>query len=333
MSGADAVPVALISEADRLPGRERIEARAAAAGWELCYFDAETEPAPGVLARTRFFVPPLPHRFGATTRELFGKLPALELVQLLSAGIDHVTALLPAGVALCNAAGVRDRGVAELALGLILMQRRDLGWHTARTAAGGWERDAISPGLNGGRVLIVGYGRIGAELRRHLAPFDVEVEGVATAARVAHDGTVVHPLERLPELVGAADVVVLTLPLTAQTRGLVDAGLLARMKEGSLLVNVARGPIVDTGSLLAATASGRIRAALDVTDPEPLPPDHPLRTVPDVLITSHIGGNSYYGDALETELVEAQFARYLVGEPLRNLVVAAAGAASPIGAA
>ncbi len=325
MRAADSAPVILVSEADRLPGRERIEARAAAAGWELRYFDAVTEPDPAVLERTRVFVPPLPHRFGGTTRGLFGRLPALELVQLLSAGVDHVMPLVPAGVALCNAAGVRDRGVAELALGLILMQRRDLGWHTARTVAGAWERDAISPGLNGARVLIVGYGRIGAELRRHLAPFDVEVEGVATTARVAPDGTTVHALESLPALVGTADVVVLTLPLTERTRGLVDADLLARMREGSLLVNLARGAIVDTNALLAAATSGRVRAALDVTDPEPLPAAHPLRTAPGVLITSHIGGNSRYGDALETELVETQFARYLTGEPLRNLVTPAAG--------
>jgi len=313
-----------------LPGLERIEARARAANWEVHYFDAVHEPDGTVLSRTRFFVPPLPHRFGEVTRGLFGKLPALELVQLLSAGVDHVTALMPPGAALCNAAGVRDRAVAELALGLILMQRRDLAWHTERTAAGAWERDVISPGLNGGRVLIVGYGRIGAELRRHLVPFDVDVQGVATSARVEADGTVVHAFSDLSELVCSADVVVLTLPLTTTTRGLFDAQLLARMKDGALLVNVARGPIVDTDALCAEAESGRLRVALDVTDPEPLPSDHPLRTAPGVLITSHIGGNSEYGDALETRLVESQLTRYLAGEPLRNVITPATGAESAV---
>jgi len=320
MTGPTAPPVLLLSERERLPDHERIATRAAGAGWETHYFDAEHEPPARVLERTRFYVPPLPHHFGETTRGLFARLPTLEVVQLLSAGVDHVVGLVPDHAVLCNAAGVRDRSVAELALGLILMQRRDLGWHTRRTAEGAWERDAISPGLNGSRVLIVGYGRIGAAIRRHLAPFDVEIEGVATSPRREADGTEVYGFEKLAELVPGADVVVLTLPLTATTRGLVDADFLGRMKPGSLLVNVARGPIVDTAALVEAAGTGRIRAALDVTDPEPLPAEHPLRGMPGVLVTSHIGGNSHYGDTQETALVDLQFARHLAGEPLHHVI-------------
>jgi phosphoglycerate dehydrogenase-like enzyme len=131
----------------------------------------------------------------------------------------------------------------------------------------------------------------------------------------------VHGVEELPRLLPDADVVVLIVPLTEQTRGLVDAGFLAAMRDGALLVNAARGPVADTAALTAALAGGRISAALDVTDPEPLPGDHPLWRMPNVLITPHVGGSVRGLLPRAYRLVGEQLRRYAAGRPLANHVV------------
>jgi hypothetical protein len=164
-------------------------------------------------------------------------------------------------------------------------------------------------------VLIVGYGSVGAAIEQRLAGFEVEVLRVARTAREGVAG-----LEDLPKLLPLADVVMLVVPATAQTRGLVDAEFLGRMKDGALLVNVARGIVVDTGALLAETSSGRLRAALDVTDPEPLPADHPLWKLPNVLITPHVGGGSTAFLLRALKLIREQLRRYAAGEPLLNQI-------------
>jgi phosphoglycerate dehydrogenase-like enzyme len=170
-------------------------------------------------------------------------------------------------------------------------------------------------------VLIVGYGAIGAAVERRLAGFEVTVGRVARTARPGDDGkSRVHGLADLPSLLPEADVVVLLVPYTAETEGLAGPRFLAAMKDGALLVNAARGAVVDTAALVAEVASGRLRAALDVTDPEPLPPGHPLWSLPGVFITPHIGGSTGVSRQRATQLVREQAKAYLSGEPLRNVI-------------
>ncbi len=171
------------------------------------------------------------------------------------------------------------------------------------------------PALADKRVLLVGHGAIGAAIEARLAPFEVEVVRVA---RTTRDG--VHAIDALPALLPDADVVILCLPLTESSRGLVDAEFLARMRRGALLVNVARGAVVVTDDLVAALHEGRIRAAVDVTDPEPLPADSPLWSAPGLLISPHVGGASSAMWPRAHRLVRDQLHRYAAGEPLRNVV-------------
>lgn len=245
----------------------------------------------------------------------------LRVVQTLTAGVDHITPhldQLPSGVRLCNARGVHETSTAELTLALILASLRGIprfvqGQHTERWYAG------FYPALADRRVLIVGYGSIGAAVEDRLVPFECEVIRVARSARTAPRGPV-HALDDLRQLLPTADVVVLTTPLTEQTRGLAGAAFLGAMKDGALLVNVARGAVVDTKSLLAETESGRLTAALDVTDPEPLPAGHPLWHAPGVLISPHVGGSSSAFMPRARRLIRAQLVRFAAGEPLENVV-------------
>jgi len=242
-------------------------------------------------------------------------MPNLEVVQLLTAGYDAALSFLPGGVTLCNAGGVHDASTAELAVGLMLSSLRGLDAFARAMPAGGWlygRREALADK----RVLIVGAGGVGRALRARLEPFEVDVTMVGRTARAG-----VHAVADLPDLLGSADVVVLAVPLDDTTRGMVGTSFLARMRDGALLVNVARGPVVDTDALVAAVASGRIRAALDVTDPEPLPPGHPLWTLPDVLISPHVGGNTSAFLPRARRLVLEQMRRFATGQPLDFVVV------------
>ncbi|MFI6871772.1 NAD(P)-dependent oxidoreductase [Nocardia sp. NPDC050406] len=169
--------------------------------------------------------------------------------------------------------------------------------------------------LSGKRILIVGAGDLAAQMSRKLAAFDASVTLVGTTAREG-----VHGVDELPDLLGDADAVVLTVPVTSKTIGLVDAAFLARMADGAILVNAARGPIVRTDALLAELTAGRLRAVLDVTDPEPLPADHPLWDAPGLLLTPHVGGSSRGSRERAYAVAAREIARYLGGEPPRNLV-------------
>lgn len=246
---------------------------------------------------------------------LMAHMPNLEVVQLLTAGYDAALSFLPAGVTLCNAGGVHDASTAELAVGLMLSSLRGLDAFARAMPAGGWlygRREALADK----RVLIVGAGGVGRALRSRLEPFEVDVILVGRTARAG-----VHAAADLPDLLGSADVVVLAVPLDDTTRGMVGTSFLARMRDGALLVNVARGPVVDTDALVAAVASRRIRAALDVTDPEPLPPGHPLWSLPDVLISPHVGGNTSAFLPRARRLVAEQMRRFATGQALDFVVV------------
>lgn len=261
------------------------------------------------LHEVDFLVPP------AGDRSLLGELPELSclaVLQVLSAGVDWVERHVPEQALLCSARGARDAPVAEWVLGALLGASTGL-LRCARDRR--WERRELED-LAGWRVLIVGMGSIGHALAARLRALGVEVVGVASRARQD-----LHGPEELPALLPAADAVVLLAPLTGATRGLIGAGELAAMRDGALIVNAARGPVLDTEALLAETASGRLRAVLDVTDPEPLPPDHPLWRAPGVLcITPHIAGDSPLGHARAAELAGRQLARWWAGEPLENVV-------------
>lgn len=273
------------------------------------YLDDVDEAA---LAEAEFFVPL--YIVSEDNFRLMRRMPRLRVCQLLTAGYEVALPHLPAGVTLCNAAGVHDASTAELAVGLILASLRGLDDAARDMTAGRWDH-RTRPALADRRVLVVGAGGIGRALAARLAPFETSVQLVG---RTARDG--VQGIDSLPELLAEADVVVLAVPLDPTTERLVDAGFLARMRDGALLVNVARGRVVDTDALLAEVASGRLRAALDVTDPEPLPPDHPLWRAPGVLISPHVGGDTSAFVPRARRLVTAQLARWAAGEELHHVV-------------
>jgi phosphoglycerate dehydrogenase-like enzyme len=245
---------------------------------------------------------------------VLAKLPRLRLIQLLSAGAERVIPFVPAGVTLCNARGAHDPAVAEWIMAVILAQVRSLPRFMAAQAAGTWDY-AVSEPLAGQTVLIVGYGSIGEAVERRLAPFDVTVERIARHARPG-----VSSMDDLPTALPKADIVVLLVPVTPATTRLVDARFLSQMHDQALLVNAARGSIVDTDALLAELRSGRLRAALDVTDPEPLPAGHPLWSAPGLLLTPHVGGATTQAIPRAMAIVRDQLARYAAGEPLLNVV-------------
>jgi len=284
----------------------------------LCATWDSGDPVPddAILDRVEVFVPP----YTATQADLalMARLPALRLVQTLTAGVDNVQAQLPPHVTLCNAAGVHDASTAELAVGLLLARLRHLDEFARAMPEGRWDY-ARHEALADKRVLVVGFGGIGRALGRRLRGFECEVLAVARSARTV-DGVLVRAPDALPALLPTADAVVLVVPLTESTRGMVDADFLARMHDGAVLVNVSRGPVVRTEALLAECARGRLQAALDVTDPEPLPADHPLWRTPGVLISPHVGGNTSAFLPRARRLVAAQLARWWSGEPVQNQV-------------
>ncbi|MFC6237766.1 2-hydroxyacid dehydrogenase [Longivirga aurantiaca] len=279
--------------------------------------EGEEAPSTDVLERVTFYVPQ--YLGGRSALEAMTRMPSLRTVQSLWAGVDAVWPFLPDGVALHNAAGVHDASTAELAVGLALARLRGLDEFARNQTTGSWlprRNDAIADK----RVLILGFGRIGQAIEQRLAGFECEVVRVARSARTLDDGRHVQAMSELPDLLPTVDVVILIVPATEETVGLVDSGFLALMRPGALLVNVARGPVVVTDDLVAALHDGRVRAALDVTDPEPLPADHPLWSAPGVLISPHIGGNSSAFEPRARRLVAAQIRRLRAGEPLDNLV-------------
>ncbi|GHK04580.1 dehydrogenase [Streptomyces sp. Y2F8-2] len=294
-------------------------------GLEYRYWDGGQD-FPADPADCVFYAVPYMKRQDVKVRPL-ERMRNLRVIQTLTAGVDDITAHLPSvvpGVRLCNARGVHEASTAELALALILASLRGIPGFVRAQAEERWQ-SGFHPALADKSVLIVGYGAIGAAIEDRLAPFEVaRVARVARRERNTARG-LVHPLSRLSELLPDADVVVLVTPLTEETKGLVDAEFLARMKDGALLVNVARGPIVDTKALLAELESRRITAALDVTDPEPLPAGHPLWHAPGVLISPHVGGPTSAFWPRAKRLLSSQLNRFAQGEPLENVVLTTGG--------
>ena len=271
-----------------------------------------TSSVPDSVSDVRFYVPP--YQVGPRVSEVLPRMTSLEVVQTLTAGVDNLRGAVPDGVLLCNGRGIHDTSTAELALTLTLASLRGVPgfvrdqdrrrWNT------GWH-----PALADRRVLLVGYGAVGEAVERRLVPFEVEVVRVARRAR---DG--VHPITDLPRLLPDADVVILVVPLTEETRGLVDGDFLAAMKDGALLVNVARGAVVDTDAVVAALHGGRLHYATDVAEVEPLPEHHPLWDAPHLLVSPHVGGASSAMWPRARRLVRDQLHRYAAGEELVNVM-------------
>jgi phosphoglycerate dehydrogenase-like enzyme len=276
-------------------------------GWEVRDWPADVARAPD-RDDVRFVVP--------TWREAGGlaQLPALEVVQVRSAGVDWILDKLPQGVTLCDAAGARDVPMAEWVVGAIVADAKRARELAEAQAAHEWRQVRFGD-VAGTRVVILGFGAIGRAAGRMLEALGCIVDGVGRRARPG-----VHPLGDLARLTADAHVLVDLLPLTPETRGLVDAQLLSLLPDGGLFVNAGRGATADTDALLAELDRGRLRAVLDVVEPEPLPPGHPLWSAPGVIISPHVAGDTPRAEEAAWALCGDQLRRFAAGQPLRNVV-------------
>jgi phosphoglycerate dehydrogenase-like enzyme len=282
----------------------------------------------------------IPDPYTKVAMQTYPHLRGVKLVLSMLAGTEWIPGTVGPHVTICNARGAHNISTAEWTLAAILAMLKYFPLYLDIQRSGVWKRrfeasehfvritgeanevypPVLGEELTGKTVMLVGYGAIGKEIERMLAPFDVEILRVARNARTEPN---VHAVSELDSLLPKADVVVLILPATAESKGLIGARQLGLMRQGALLVNAARGPVVDTDALVDALNSGRIRAALDVTDPEPLPEGHPLWSCPNLLITPHVGASTpqFTPRALKTAAEELR--RYMKGEPLQNIVQAA----------
>jgi phosphoglycerate dehydrogenase-like enzyme len=276
------------------------------------FLPEEGDEVPSSADEVELYVPP--YRFRRSDAEVIARMPRLRVVQTLTAGVEHVRPFVPEGVTLCNGRGIHDASTAELTLTLVLASLRGVPDFVRAQDRGSWE-PVTAPSLADRTVLIVGHGSVGRAIERRLEGFEVDVLRVARHAREG-----VHAFDELPSLLPRADVVVLIVPLTDETRGLVDRDFIARMRRGALLVNVARGPVVETDALLEALQERRIAAALDVTDPEPLPADHPLWAAPNLLVSPHVGGATSAMWPRAHRLVREQLERFAADQPLTNVM-------------
>jgi phosphoglycerate dehydrogenase-like enzyme len=278
-------------------------------GVETLVWDGSAAPPEGV-ERTEFWVPP----FGAPYEAMVAAMPHLRVVQARTAGVDMLISVVPDGATLCDGRGVHGVATSEWVLTAILSSLREFPGFVRAQERREWA-SRMTDELAGKRVLVVGAGDVGEQIARRLRAFDAEPTMVARHAREG-----VHAIEEVHELLPQSDVVVLVVPMTEETRALADGKFLATMSDGALLVNASRGPVVVTDALLAELESGRLHAALDVTDPEPLPADHPLWSAPNLLLTPHVGGGVYSLPSRSYRLVREQVARYVSSTPLLNVV-------------
>ena len=254
-------------------------------GVDVKFWDSgDPVPPVDVLDKVELFVPP--YMGAATDAALARRMPALRVVQALMAGVDGIAPEIPADVPLLRAAGVHDTSTAELAVGLMIAAQRGIDVAARDMLTGTWGHERRRS-LADSHVGILGWGGVGRALATRLERFEVQVTGFSRSGSAGS-----RTIEAFDETCAWLDIVVLALPLTPQTQGFMGPRRLDSLAEGALLVNVGRGALIDTDALLERAGAGRLRAALDVTDPEPLPPEHPLWRCPGVLITPHLGGNS-----------------------------------------
>jgi phosphoglycerate dehydrogenase-like enzyme len=256
-----------------------------------------------------------------TAKKLLGVLEGIStrLVQWQSIGYEALEDLLPPGTVFANASSVHETSTAELAVGLAIAGQRRMAEFIDNAREHVWKA-RFSPSLADRRVLLVGFGGVGKAIAQRLVGFEVDVTAVARTAR-EEDGIRVRPMEELDELLAGTEVVILSLPGGDETRHILDARRLALLPDDALIVNVGRGTLIDTDALVAETSSGRLRAALDVVDPEPLPEDHPLWDIPGVLLVPHVGGDTSAMRPRIAKLVRTQIDRMLAGEEPLNVVI------------
>jgi phosphoglycerate dehydrogenase-like enzyme len=282
----------------------------------------------------------IPDPYPTRAIKLWPQLRGVRLVLSLMAGTEWIPRIVGPHVTICNARGAHNVSTAEWTVASILTMLKYFPLYLDIQRAGIWKRrfeasahytsitgdsrplypPVMLEELTGKTVLLVGYGSIGQDIERMLAPFNVDLLRVARSARTDPE---VHAVGELEILLPRAHVVILILPATPESHKLIGARQLALMRQGALLVNAARGPIVDTDALVEALNAGRIRAALDVTDPEPLPDGHPLWSCPNLLLTPHIGGSSPEFARNAVRIAAGELRRYMAGEPLQNAVQAA----------
>ena len=264
------------------------------------------------LGKIDFYVPQ--YMGGKETFEYALKMKSLSYFQVPNAGYEDAIEFTPKGAILCNARGVHDAATSELAIGLAIGVRR--GFHDFVRAAdrGQWTHKRY-PSFNGSNIAIVGFGSIGQCLGRALTGFDVSVTGFSRSPK---NGSL--SMDALDGLLPTFDFVFLTLPLNAQSLHLFNAKRLALMKDGSVIINVARGRIIDTEALVSELNSGRLFAGLDVTDPEPLPVGHDLWSAKNLLLSPHVGGNSDIFESKGKIFVENQLAALALGKEPENIV-------------
>lgn len=278
----------------------------------------------------------IPDPFPTRAMHAWPYLRGVKLIISMLAGTEWIPPLAGPHVTICNAQGAHNVATAEWVVAAILTMLKYFPLYLDVQRSGVWKRRFDAPPhyaaitgdatpfhppvmleeLAGKKVLLVGYGAIGKEIERMLAPFRVELTRVARSTRLEPK---VHAATKIDELIPSADIVILIVPSTDKTRGLIGTTQFALMRQGALLVNAARGPVVNTDALVEALNAGKIRAAIDVTDPEPLPEGHPLWSCPNLLITPHVAASSpqFAPNALRTAADELR--RYINGEPLRNV--------------
>jgi len=279
----------------------------------------------------------IPDPYASRAIRLWPRLRGVRLVLALVAGIEWIPDLVGQHVTICNAHGAHNTSTAEWTVSAILAMLKYFPLYLDIQRSGIWKRrfeanehyaritgdtrslypHVMLEELTGKTVLLVGYGAIGKEIERMLAPFHVEMLRIASSARTE---PLVYAVSDLENMLTRADVVMLILPLTEETRGLIGSRQFGLMRQGALLINAARGPIVDTDALMEALHAGRVRAALDVTDPEPLPDGHPLWSCPNLLLTPHVGASSPQFAPNSLRIAAGELRRYIAGEPLRNIV-------------
>jgi phosphoglycerate dehydrogenase-like enzyme len=270
-----------------------------------------TDDLPEAILDAEFLVP----RSGDRRIDaVLADMSHLRVIQTLSAGVERLLPIVPRGVTLCDGRGSRDIAVAEWVLATVLAVQKQLPSILEHQREHRWESQRTGE-LAGSTVMILGYGSIGAAVATRLEPFEVELIRVARRARPG-----VHSVDDLDSLIALADIVIVLLPFTPDTDHLLNRDRLARMRRGALLVNAARGGVIDNEALLELLHSRHLRAALDVSEPEPLPPDNPLWDAPGVVVTPHLAGDTAAAERRAFELVGEQVRRYMNGEPLRNVV-------------
>lgn len=276
-------------------------------------------------------------------------LRGVSVAQSMMAGTEWLTTLVGPEVTVCNAQGAHNISTAEWTVSAVLAMLKYFPLYRDLQLAADWRGRSqaskdyaaihddhqpqypavLQEELHGKRVLIVGYGDIGKTIEQLLTPFGVEITRLARTARTSPDGKVIHAIADLDRLLPEAEIVILILPLTPESQGLIGPTQFAAMRQGTLLVNAARGPIVQTDALVEALRSGHIRAALDVTDPEPLPSDHPLWKCPNLFLTPHVAGSTPQFSPRAVQIAADQVGRILAGEPLIYVVQSGTSPAAP----